>query len=407
IEGDYVPPPSKSFAIRSLIIASLCKNQSLLQGIGESEDVLSALRIISKWRETKKSKDNLFVGRWKCAVPEGRYFVGGSATIARFLLAIFSFLEGERILDGNKNLRKRDLSSSIQAARSLGAELVELKEKGKLPIKIVGKKPKANNFEVYDPLSSQFASGVLIALAFHEKKFIITIKKEVSFPYIKMTEEVLKKFGADIIFRGNQFVIEKSNLKGRDIEIEKDYSSASFFIAGAVATGGKIRVCGLKRNSSQGDKKILKILKDSGVNVVWQEDFLEVEGLPKKGFSANLKNCPDLLPPLVVVALKSPFESIFKGISRLKMKESSRAEVLSKAINKIGGKSEIEGDILKIIPSNSYKGAALDPQNDHRIAMAFAMIGLFAKGTKIINPQCTKKSYPDFWKDFEKLLSKP
>lgn len=405
IEGDYFPPPSKSFAIRCLIIASFCKKESLIRNLGNSEDVKATLKIIEKWCKTEKKYGQVLVkpsmnGR----PPDGRSFAKGSATLARFLMAIFSFLEGERVIDGDENLRKRDFSSSISVAKSLGAQIYELGEKGKLPIKIKGKKPQNKEIEICDPLSSQFASGVLIALSLLKKKFVVKVKNDVSFPYVKMTEKVMKLFGAKITSSEKKFVIEKSDFQGIDIEVEKDYSNASFFIAGAVASGGKIRIYGLDKNSFQGDIKILKILKSLEVNIKWNDNFLEVWGAPANGMNVDIKETPDLLPPLSVIALKCPKDSIFSGVSRLKEKESSRSEILAKAINKIGGKSKISEDILKIAPSISYKGATLDPKNDHRIAMTFAMFGVLAKGTKVRNCDCVKKSYPNFWKDFDKIL---
>ncbi len=406
IEGNYFPPPSKSYAIRSIIIASLSENESLIRNIGSSDDVKSALNIIKKWREIKVCGDDVLLSKWENKILEGKFYVRGSALIVRIFLALFSFLKGKRVIDGNKNLRNRDFSSSIDSARRIGAKVCELNKKGRLPITIDGRIFKQNKIEIMDESSSQFASGILILLAFLKKKCEVKIAKGVSFPYIKMTEEILKMFGCKILSEGKKFYIEKSKLKGTEIKVEKDFSSASIFCAGALVTGGKLRVFGLERKSSQSDKKFFKIIKKMGATVKWKNNYIEVSGSPAKGIEVDLKDSPDLLPSLSVLALKCSSESIFKGIARLKTKESSRAEEIAKTINKIGGKSVISNDVLKIYPSSNYKGTILDPMDDHRLAMAYALIGTFARGTKLKNPECVNKSYPSFWKDFSKLIVK-
>lgn len=400
VEGDYFPPPSKSYAIRSLIVASLSKGKSFLKDVGFSDDVKAAVDVIRKWRDVEVANCGVLIKEGNLEICEGKYFVKGSATLFRILLGLFSFTNGERVIDGDESLKKRDFSCSIEAAKNFAKEI---EKKGKVPLKVSGKTLTKRVIEINDPSSSQFASGVLIAVSFLKKNCAVKVLNRVSFPYLKMTEEVLKLFGAKITSSKNKFVIEKSDLYGKDVEIEKDYSNASFFIAGAAATNGKIRVYGLKKNSKQGDKNFLKILKSIGINVRWNRGFVEVWGFPKKAIEVDLTETPDLLPPLSVVALKCSQKSIFYGVSRLKSKESSRVEVLTEAIRKIGGDAKIEGDVFTIQPSKNYKGALLDPQNDHRIAMAFAMFGLFAKGTKVKNPDCVKKSYPKFWDDFEKI----
>ena len=388
--GDYFPPPSKSFAIRNLIVASLSEGESVIKDINLSDDIKSTIKVIKKWRKIKFLNANeILVGEWNGKIPEGKFYVGGSATVARILLALFSFIDGKRVIDGNFNLKRRDFSSTIKAANLIGLKFTELGKRGHLPILVEGKKFKCNKITVCDENSSQFASGVLIALSFLKRKCQIKVKKSISFPYVKMTEEVLRKFGTKITSKEKSFFLEKSFLKGNIVETEKDYSQSAFFGAGAVVTGGKIKIYGLNKRSKQGDRI-----------------FLEISGFPKKGIDVNLRKTPDLLPPLSVVALKCPSESLFRGITRLSIKESSRAYEIAQTIKKIGGDAKIYKDSLRIEPSNRYMGKTLDPKNDHRLAMAYAFYGILAEGTKIKKIECVKKSYPTFWEDFESMIKK-
>lgn len=405
LSGFYVPPPSKSHIIRAFLTASLAEGESVIRSPSLCEDAYHLKEIIKKWRSVEEAGDSLVIKASKApAPPPGKYFVGGSATTARFLLALFSLFEGEKTIDGDESLRKRAVGAGIGVARNLGARVTEAGGKGHFPVSIEGGKWNSKRIKVSNDISSQFISGLLIAAPLTGSETEIEIEGPASFPYIRMTMEVMKDFGVEAACAGNIFKVFPAEYMGRSVTIEKDYSGAAFLMAAAAVSGSEIKVMGLSGHSIQGDREIVALLEKSGVDVKREGSFIKLKGKPDKGLRIELTNNPDLFPPLAALALKCPEASSFRGIDRLETKESPRGAAIAEAINKIGGEARAEGGILRIIPERCYRGAALDPKNDHRLAMAFAVMGLTAEGTSVLNPDCVKKSYPSFWEDLFKLL---
>jgi 3-phosphoshikimate 1-carboxyvinyltransferase len=406
LSGIYTPPPSKSHTIRALLIASLAKGESVIHSPSDCEDAKYLKEAIKKWRAVEYRGDSFIIKESRSiAPPPGKYFIGGSATAMRFLLALFSRLEGERIIDGDETLRKRPVGAGIGIAEDMGAEITGLGSAGCLPQRIKGKKWRSDKIKVSDKISSQFVSGMLIAAPLNGSEVAIEMDDPVSFPYIEMTMKVMTSFGVKVDLGGSNIAVSPGKYKGSRIEIEKDYSNAAFFLAAAAATGSEITVEGLKKQSIQGDSEVLKFLEDVGIELAWTNSFLNAKGFPKSGFNIDLSNHPDLFPPLAVLALMCSDVSVFRGTNRLDTKESSRGRAIAEAIGQVGGKAFIGGDFIKIEPQIHYKGTVLDPQGDHRLAMAFAVTGLLAEGTSVLNPECAEKSYPQFWRDFFNLLS--
>lgn len=405
VDGTFTPPPSKSHAIRSLLIASLAKGASVVSSCGSSEDVKHLYDIVRRWRDISKDGDSFTIKPAKrIEIPEGAYDCGGSATAARFLLALFSMFEGERIIDGDKTLRKRPVGEGVDVARSLGADVRFLEKEGLLPLRVSGKRWNGGRIEISDRTSSQFVSGMLIAAPLAEREVVIEARGPVSRPYIEMTVAAMRSFGAEVTADGGLFTVRPVNYSGAQIEIEKDYSAAAFFLCASAVTGGKISVEGLKENSIQGDRRILDILKESGADLSWKIGSLEYGGLPERPLDVDLTDIPDLFPPLAALALKCPGKSAFRGTARLESKESRRGSAIVDAINTIGGKAYMDEDSITVEPAEGYSGSVLDPLDDHRLVMAFAVMGLLAGGTTVLDPGCVKKSHPSFWSDFFNIL---
>ncbi len=405
VDGVFTPPPSKSHAIRALLMASLAKSQSVVRSCGSSEDVEHLYDIVRRWRDISKDGDSFAIRHaGRIDIPEGVYDCGGSATAARFLLALFSMLEGERIIDGDGTLRKRPAGAGIDVARSLGAEVKFPEKEGLFPLCVKGKKWNSGRIKISDRTSSQFVSGMLIAAPLAGREVVIEARDPVSRPYIEMTIAAMKSFGAEVIADGCIFTVRPVNYSGAQIEIEKDYSSAAFFLCASAVTAGRITIERLSEDSIQGDRRIVNILKECGLDVSWTDGSLVCRGTPSKPLDVDLADIPDLFPPLAALAMRCPGKSVFRGAARLEAKESRRGTAIADAINTIGGRASMEGDSITIVPSAGYSGAVLDPLRDHRLAMALAAMGLLAKGTTVLDPGCVKKSHPSFWSDFFNIL---
>jgi 3-phosphoshikimate 1-carboxyvinyltransferase len=158
------------------------------------------------------------------------------------------------------------------------------------------------------------------------------------------------------------------------------------------------------KNSFQADKKILDVLRLCGAKVTEHKDAVKVERSPLHPFEFDANDCPDLFPPLVVLALNCNGTSVIKGAERLKHKESDRAQSLLEGFTRLGGKIDIKGDTMSIV-GGSIRGGDFDPRNDHRLAMAGAIAGLNSElGVTIKDEHCVNKSYPNFFSELERLM---
>ena len=273
------------------------------------------------------------------------------------------------------------------------------------PVIDIEKPLRGGIYDIDGSVSSQFLTGLLMALPLAKKDSVINVKDLKSKPYIDMTLEVLKSFGIEILNKNyEKFIIKgDQSYSAEKIVIENDWSSASnFIVAGAIA--GSIEIHGLNFDSFQPDKNILDIVKTVGAKVKRKADSIIVSKNKLKSFIYNATDSPDLFPPLVVLASACDGKSRIKGALRLKYKESNRADVLVKEFRKLGVNISVSGDEM-IIEGGNVIGGEIDSYNDHRIAMAGAIAGLISeKGVTIKNAECVNKSYRSFFKDLEEIM---
>jgi 3-phosphoshikimate 1-carboxyvinyltransferase len=221
-----------------------------------------------------------------------------------------------------------------------------------------------------------------------------------------MTLDCLKKFGIAVEALDNitQFKVSRQDYKPAEYTVEGDWSSASYLLAlGAVS--GQVEVTNLNRRSFQGDRIMLNLLQAMGAEIVMNESSVTVRKSRLKAITADLSDCIDLLPTLAVLAAVADGESRFNGISRARLKESNRVLALREGLARMGVPVTEEEDRL-IITGTKPVGAAIDSFGDHRIAMAFSILGSIAGDTNIDGAECVAKTYPDFWQVFEKLGGK-
>jgi 3-phosphoshikimate 1-carboxyvinyltransferase len=261
----------------------------------------------------------------------------------------------------------------------------------------------AQNLQIDAQDSSQNISGLLYAFAKinPQKSISIEVENLVSFPYIDMTIKTLKQFGFHFERQSNIILYNgKSNETPQDLFIEGCWSSSAFFlVAGAI--NGKVRIKNLDFHSLQADRAILDILKSVGADITILEDTIQVEKGTLRPFDVDATNFPDLIPILAILASLIPSKSSIKGLHRLYNKESNRATAIAEQFSNIDIPYEIKNDTIFIQGQTHYqKDVVIETYNDHRIAMAFSIWGLFNKGkTTILNPKVVEKSYPDFFTD--------
>ena len=229
----------------------------------------------------------------------------------------------------------------------------------------------------------------------------------VSVPYVAMTRRVMEAFGAELAATADFSELRVSNQHrycGRDYAIEPDASAASYFFAAAAITGGRVTVDGLNRDSLQGDVAFTACLEQMGARVVHAADSITVEGRPLVGIDVDMNAISDTVPTLAVAALFAAGPTRIRNVAHIRHKETDRIAAVATELRKLGAGVDEFDDGLLIRPQKLH-AATIDTYDDHRMAMSFALAGLKAPGVVIRDPDCTAKTYPDFFADLTKLVN--
>jgi 3-phosphoshikimate 1-carboxyvinyltransferase len=320
---------------------------------------------------------------------------GESGSTLRFLLPLCSALGGEFSFVGHGKLMKRPNDELFAVLRNHGVKINKDGEK----ISLTGKLT-SGEYIIRGDISSQYISGLLMALPIVNGNSKITLSTPlVSAPYVEITLQVLRSFGVKIDETENGFFVYGNQKFNGEVNAEGDWSNEAFFLVlGAIS--GDITVNGLNPDSVQGDKEIINILKSAGAKVKINAQSVTVSKSELKGFTFDAEPCPDLVPITAVLASFADGKTIIKNIQRLKIKESDRIESTISLLNSFGIKAESDGVDLTVYGGKS-KAGAVDSFNDHRIAMAGAVMATATQGKSVINfAQAVNKSYPTFFEDF-------
>lgn len=405
--GELKAPPSKAYTHRAFIASSLSKGLNKIINPLSSNDTNATLKAIASFGAKIKQINNSIeiIGTSKLKNPTQPIECGESAATLRFLLPVAALSNGVSIFKLGNSLTKRPNLPLLKALKQLNVS--SIKKHGL--IKIYGGEMKGGKVSLPGNLSSQFISGLLFACPKLKEPTEIHILNELeSKNYILMTIDVLKKHNVKVFLNKELNLIKippNQDYSPTNHKIEGDYSSAAFFMVAAAITKSKIKIKNLKKDSLQGDKAIIEILKNVGVKILQYEDEVEIHGEGElSSFNISAKDIPDLVPACAVLACYTKGESIISNIKRLRFKESNRIQALYSELTKMGAKIIINDDKLRIKGPCKMKAAEIDPRKDHRIAMACAIAALGANGTtKILNHECVNKSYPNFFKDLASI----
>ncbi len=404
IRGKVAAPPSKSYTIRGLMCAALAKGESRIINPLASDDTEAAAEVLSQVGIDVQKKE----GFWQVQggyfhKPSGDLFCYDSAATLRFMTAISSLVPGRCRLVPGLSLSKRPIKPLIEALSQLGVSCYTEDNS----VVVYSGQLKGGTTKLPGDVSSQFISALLLISPLAEAGVIINLTTPPeSIPYLKMTLDCLKKFGIEVgaseDFR--EFKVLRQEYKPTSYEVEGDWSSASYLLAlGAVS--GQVEVTNLNPESLQGDKIMLNLLKDMGAQVSVSHNSVRVQKSKLKAITADLPDCIDLLPTLAVLAAVADGKSQFSGISRARLKESNRVLALSEGLERMGIDVTEEEDRLIIIGSTP-RGSVIDSKDDHRIAMAFSIIGTVTGDTTINGAECVSKTYPEFWDTLKNLGGK-
>lgn len=416
INGSLRAPSSKSITHRLLLIGALSPKPFEFVNPLICQDTLLTIEALKKAGFPVRYSDHHITidEREKTREAPVQIFVGNSGTTARFITALTAVLPGEFLIDGSQRMRQRPMRPLIEALCRCGAKIEH--RNFCLPLRIKGSDltggrlashhhPLTKDIQIDTSQSSQFVSALLL-IAPHLQKGITLIPRGqiVSGGYIDLTIALLRQFGITVTKTQDALTVQgHQNYRRQTISVEGDYSGASYFMVGAVISGGIISLSGLPQNSIQGDRIITDLLKTAGANVQIGTDSVTVSGGTIESIDVDLRDFPDLAPPLTILTLFARATSRLRQMAHLRFKESDRLTVLLNNVSRLRGTAYLSGSDLIIEPT-PLQGAFIPTHQDHRIAMSFALAGLRVPGVNIENPQCVKKSYPDFWGDLEKVL---
>ncbi len=337
--------------------------------------------------------------------PDGRTLdCGESGLCLRMFTPIAALLRGGTRLVGRGSLAHRPVTAVEAPLMALGGSCATAD--GFPPVVVEG--PIAGGeAEVDASASSQFLTGLLIALPLAARDSTLHVRNAVSQGYLGLTLRTMAQFGVHV---AQDTSYERFSIGGRqsyragDFTVEGDWSGAAFLlVAAAIAgrDGGLLEVEGLQADSAQPDRAVLEVLAAAGAGIAWKGGLLEVGKAGLRAFDFDASACPDLFPPLAALALACEGVSTIRGAHRLRGKESDRASALQEELGKLGARIEVDGDLMRIA-GGPLHGGELDARGDHRIAMAAAVAALTAGGeVRITGAGCVAKSWPSFFADLE------
>jgi 3-phosphoshikimate 1-carboxyvinyltransferase len=407
-------PASKSIAQRAVAAALLADGTSVVENFPCCNDATVALDIAQALGAKVNQENGIlhieggFSGLLHCvrndvtADISHKYISAGESALSLRMFAPIAALSGKKItFSGKGSLLSRPVEMIVNALRQGGVECTT--NNGVLPLTLSGRL-QSGHFHIDGAVTSQVLTGLLMALPVVTGDSVVVVENLKSKPYIDITLEVLQSFGIVIenidyktfIIHGNQ------QYKPCRYAVEGDWSSAAvWMVAGAIH--GDISISGLNPNSKQADRAILDVLKTANCTVEYREGVFISKKSEIKPFTFDASDCPDLIPVLTLLAVYATGVSKIYGAQRLKHKESDRTSVLIREFEKTGISITQHNDVLEIT-GGVIHSAEIDPHNDHRIAMTFAIASLGATSAiSVKNPECVDKSYPDFWRDLERV----
>lgn len=335
-----------------------------------------------------------------------------AGTAMRFLTAYFATQENrEVIITGSPRMKERPIKILVEALQQLGAAISYEENQGFPPIKITGKKLSKNKVSLPADVSSQYISALLLIAPKLENGLELTLEGKItSIPYIKMTLALLNEIGVETAFEGNKIVVTSSavEMPKQSVTVESDWSSASYFysIVALSEIGTEIKLSSYKENSLQGDSVLSKIYKNLGVETLFESNQIILRrssDLNLQSQILDLNEAPDIAQTIAVTCFGLGIGCHLTGLHTLKIKETDRLEALRIELEKLGANITVTNDSLTLeVSSVIARNVAISTYNDHRMAMAFAPLGLI---TDIIinDAEVVSKSFPDFWNDLKQL----
>lgn len=400
--GTVRPPGSKSLTNRALVAAALAEpGASRIIGPLLADDTAAmraALRALGVLLDDVDEPWLVLGTGGRLTAPAGLVDAGASGTTARFITAVAALAAGVTTIDGTARMRQRPIGPLVDGLMSLGVPIRS--RDGYPPVTVTGGHLAGGRVTVDSRLSSQFASALLLVAPLAADTVEVRLGGPVvSRPYLEGTVEVMGAFGAEVVVDGDTFTVAPTGYRKAHFEVEADASAAVYPAVAAAITGGSVVIRGIPPTSIQPDLRVLDVLEQMGCAVSRQGDIIEVTGSPTgvlRAVDVDLSGAPDGAMAVAVAALFAEAPSRIGGLSTLRVKETDRLAALETEIRRVGGGARVEGDVLEVSPG-PLRAAEVETYDDHRIAMAMALVGLVEPGIVIRNPGTVSKTWPGYF----------
>ncbi|MDE6446498.1 MAG: 3-phosphoshikimate 1-carboxyvinyltransferase [Alistipes sp.] len=403
VAGALTPPCSKSYAQRALAASLLSEETSVLHNVEFCDDTRSAMRCIEALgARTERIDDRTLSIRGGLAPRSRTLHVGESGLAARLFAPIAALWHEPIRIEGEKSLLQRPMSTMIGPLRQLGARVAD--SDGHLPFEVCGPL-RGGTAEVDGSVSSQFVTGLLLALPLAADDTTLRVCDAVSVPYLDMTVDTAARFGVEICHNDySEFYIPGGQkYRGTDFAIEGDWSAAAMLLV-AGATAGEVTVRNVSVLSRQADTAVCEALVRAGASVIDEPHSVTAARRELRAFEFDATHCPDLFPALAALAAAAEGVSILRGTSRLRHKECDRAEAIREEYGKLGIEVDLSQEDVMRIRGGAVRPAVVQSHGDHRMAMSLAVVALRAGGDVTIEGcECVAKSYPDFFRDLHNI----
>ena len=401
-------PGSKSITNRILIIAALAEGHSRILNPLFSDDsfwLMNALVRLGIDVSADGERGEIYVSGQSGEIHASGVdlFVGNAGTVARFLPPVLALGRGPYTVDGVPRMRERPVADLVDAMRQLGAAVEYVGEVAKFPLVIRGGGIPGGEARVSASKSSQFVSGLLMASPYAQAPVTLHPEGRKEWPYVGITVALMRAFGVEVDQANGRFTVAPAMYSSREYEVEPDASGASYFMAAAAVTGGRVRIPGLGSSSPQGDLRFAGVLRDMGCRVEITSDFIEVQGPDRlQGVEVDMNAFSDTMITLSAIAPFATTPTTIKNVAHTRLQETDRLRAVATELNRLGIRTQTTPSSIRIIPGQIQSGV-VRTYGDHRMAMAFAVTGLVASGIRIGDPGCVTKTFPGYFGALESL----
>ncbi|MDW8359312.1 MAG: 3-phosphoshikimate 1-carboxyvinyltransferase [Candidatus Caldarchaeum sp.] len=411
IHGAVEAPPSKSYTHRAVALASLSEEKTIIRKPLIARDTKASINASKKLgvniAETHDGLEVKGLRRFRC--PDDVVNVENSGTTLRIYTGLSALVaDGYTVLTGDESIRRRPVGPLLKSLHDLGVECWSTRGTGTAPVVVKGGGVAGGETSIKGSESSQYITSLLLAgLAAAEPVQVSIVDELVSKPYVEATVKMVELFGAKIDREGfRRFTVKPQSLRGVEFTVPGDFGSAAFLIAAAHLTGGHVRINNLDTSLPQADSAILRVAEAFGSKVEVVDGGVEVYGGARDAdVELALTDSPDLVPVAAAIAALNNGRTRIYGVAHARLKESDRISTVAAELRKLGVKVLEQADGMVVEGSREVEGGVvLDSHGDHRLFMAFTVLGLALKnGLKVAGAESADVSYPNFLNDIIKI----